>query len=573
MVPDDTDELRQLIRKHALQNALKYDAPPRLGAVVGKLMGERADLKARAGELNELVEEELRLVAGMSRTGMEKELQRILPVEESKGKETSEKQKSILPVLPESPIGGEVVMRFAPNPNGPPTLGSARGIIVNHEYAVMNDGKFILRFDDTDPQTKKPLPEAYDWYYEDCIWLGAAPDKVVVSSERIPVYYEYAEKLMDMGAAYVCECSQQEFKKFKDAGRSCPHHAREPEDTREKWKRMLDGGYKPGEAVLRIKTQADHPNPAIRDWVAFRIIDAPHPRVGCLYRVWPMLDFESAVEDHLQGITHITRGKDLRDSEWRQRYVYDYLGWTYPAVVLWGRLKVHEFGRLGTSWMSREIQDGVYSGWDDPRLPTIRAFKRRGFMPEAIRKFMLDLGMGENDISLSLKNLYAENRKQIDSVANRYFFAWNPAGLKIENNPRDSTEAPLHPERSEMRTIHVTDELFICGDDADKLGVGDELRLKNLYNIRIKGVNPLRAEHIGDGVEDAKGKPIIQWVSTDGIHVWVLTPDGDVKGIGEPLVAREIGSVVQFERYAFVRIDQKIRHAGEDVIIAYYTHK
>ena len=132
-----------------------------------------------------------------------------------------------------------------------------------------------------------------------------------------------------------------------------------------------------------------------------------------------MLDFESAIEDHELGVTHIIRGKDLRDSERRQEFLYNYMSWTYPFTLHWGRISIHEFGKFSTSKLRSEIDKGLYSGWDDPRLPTLRALRRRGFAPEAIRLFVLKLGINESDISVSLENLPCRERKLVDPVAHR----------------------------------------------------------------------------------------------------------------------------------------------------------
>ena len=313
------EEIRELIEKYALQNAVKYKAAPNAGAVMGKLLGEHAELRARAKELSPLVKE---VLAGVEKTSLEEWQERLQAIAPELLAELSEKKEPDkgLPALEGAEKG--VVMRFAPNPNGPPTLGSARGIIVNSEYVKKYGGKFIIRFDDTDPVKKRPMPEAYGWYLEDCAWLGAMPDLVITASERVDQYYPIAEELIRRGGAYVCGCAQAVFKEHKDKGLECEHRDQSVEQNLDLWRQMLDGRMAEGGAVLRVKTDMHHKDPAIRDWPAFRIVTASHPLVGTKYRVWPLLDFESAVEDHLLGTTHIIRGKDLADSGSRQRYLY-----------------------------------------------------------------------------------------------------------------------------------------------------------------------------------------------------------------------------------------------------------
>ncbi|MDO9098633.1 MAG: glutamate--tRNA ligase [Candidatus Methanoperedens sp.] len=563
-----TDEIRLLIKKYALQNAVKYNKLPQAGAVMGKVMSA-PELRSRAKEITPLVEEVLCEINEMAPGAWEIELEKLAPELIAELKEKKEPEKG----LPPLDINGALVMRFAPNPNGPPTIGSARGIVVNSEYTKKYHGKLIIRFDDTDPATKRPMLEAYAWYLDDCEWLGAKADEVIIASDRIPKYYEVAEELIKKSGAYVCFCEQEVFKALKDAKKPCPHREQEVGKNLEFWKKMLSGGYKEQEAVLRIKTDIAHKDPAIRDWVAFRIIRTPHPRieVGDKYCVWPLLDFEGAVEDHLLGTTLIIRGKDLADSETRQRYVYKYMGWTYPKTLHWGRVQIHEFGKLSTSGLKKAIADGVYTGWDDPRVPTIRALRRRGIMPEALRKFMLDLGLGETDISLSLDTLYAENRKLIDPVANRYFFVWNPVELEIGDAEPKVAKAPLHPAKKEMREIPVGTKVLVCKSDVDILKVGERLRLKDLYNIEITSLSPLKASFIGTDMDLVKKEKarIIHWVPPNGLKVRVLSPDGEYAGVGERGMEKELDKVVQFERFGFVRIDS----VGEGGVVAYFTHR
>jgi glutamyl-tRNA synthetase len=561
------DRIRELIEKYALQNAVKYKAAPNAGAVMGKLMGEHPELRTRAREITPQIIEVLSEIEGMRPEEWQSRLSAIAPELITELSARKEPSKGLPPL-----DGGEngVIMRFAPNPNGPPTLGSARGIIVNSEYVKRYGGQFIIRFDDTDPVKKRPMPEAYGWYIEDCEWLGANPDKVITASERVSYYYDVAEELIRRGGAYVCRCAQEVFKEHKDKGIPCPHRDQNPELNMDLWRGMLGGELGEGQAVLRIKTDMYHKDPAIRDWAAFRIVSAPHPLVGDRYRVWPLLDFESAVEDHLLGTTHILRGKDLADSETRQRYLYSHMGWTYPRVVHWGRIKIHQFGSFSTSKLRRAIEAGEYSGWDDPRVPTVRALRCRGIRPEALRRFMIDLGVGETDISISMDSIYAENRKLIDPEANRYFFVWDPVALEIEGKVPLVAHAPLHPTIDRgFREIPAGNSVLICRSDTGSLKSGDKIRLKDFCNIEVislKSEKSAKARFIG--TEIAKRMKIIHWAPAGGVPVRVLRPDGIDEGIGEAGIAGELDRVVQFERYGFVRIN-----CLGDPIVAYFAHK
>jgi len=557
-------DTRELIEKYALQNAVKYKAAPNAGAVMGKLMGEHPELRSQAKEVSPLVKEVLAEVEKTGPKEWQERLQAIAPELLEELSERKEPDKG-LPPLKDAEKG--VVMRFAPNPNGPPTIGSARGIIINSEYVKRYGGKFLIRFDDTDPVKKRPMPEAYGWYLEDCEWLGAKPNEVIIASERLPKYYEVAEELICRGGAYVCGCEQAVFKEHKDKGIPCAHRVQSVEQNQELWNKMLDGRLMEGEAVLRIKTDMSYKDPAIRDWAAFRIVTASHPLAGTKYRVWPLLDFESAVEDHLLGTTHILRGKDLADSELRQMYLYRHLGWEYPKVIHWGRIKIHQFGSFSTSKLRKAIEEGQYTGWDDPRVPTVRAMRRRGIRAEALRRFMIDLGVGETDISISMDSIYAENRKLIDLEANRYFFVWDPVPLEIEGDVPMQAKAPLHPAVDRgFREIPAGNRLFICNSDLIGLKEGDKIRLKDLCNIEIVSLEPARARFAGREVE--RKMKIIHWAPADGLPIKVMKPDGMDEGVCEAGVAGELDRVVQFERYGFARIN-----CLGDPIVAYFAHR
>lgn len=500
-------EIRELIEKYALQNAVKYKAAPNAGAVMGKLMGEHPELRSKAKEVTPLVKD---VLVEVEKTGPEEWQKRLEAIAPELLEELSERKEPTKGLPPLDGAENGVVMRFAPNPNGPPTLGSARGIIVNSEYVKKYGGKFIIRFDDTDPVKKRPMPEAYGWYLEDCAWLDAVPDEVIIASQRVPYYYEVAEELIRCGGAYVCRCEQLAFKEHKDKGIPCAHRGQTPDENMDLWKKMLNGELHEGQAVLRVKTDMSHKDPAIRDWPAARIVTAPHPLVGTKYQVWPLLDFESAIEDHLLGTTHILRGKDLADSESRQKYLYQHMGWTYPRVIHWGRIKIHQYGSFSTSKLRKAIEAGEYSGWDDPRVPTVRAMRCRGIRAEALRRFMIDLGVGETDISISMDSIYAENRKIIDPEANRYFFVWDPVELEIEGDVPSMGRAPLHPAIDRgFREIPAGNRLFICRSDLDGLKAGDKIRLKDLCNIEILSKEPAKARFLG--TEVGKKMKIIHW--------------------------------------------------------------
>ncbi len=356
MALENDNELREAIRKAALLNAVSHDGKAQAGAIVGKILGEKADLRSKVKELSAVINSIVNEVNILSLAEQKAIVEKHWP--ETQKKEKAEEKK--LPPLPNADKYNEIVTRFSPNPDCVLHLGSARAILLSHEYARIYKGKFILRFEDTDPKVKRPSLEFYESIRQDLKWLGCTVEEEYIQSERLPIYYEYTERLIAEGNAYVCECSSEEFRKKTIAKEACPCRILSAAENLERWHRMLNGGYTEGQAVVRVKTELEHPNPAVRDWPALRIIDTkkyPHPRVGSKYIVWPLYNLAAGLDDHLMGMTHIIRGKEHYTNMVRQKYMYKHLGWEYPEAIHYGRLKI-----TGAFLSKSKIIQGVKEG-------------------------------------------------------------------------------------------------------------------------------------------------------------------------------------------------------------------
>ena len=563
---DFESTVRALARKYALENAVKHGGKATPGAVVGKVMGESAELRQRGKDVPPLV---AAVVAEVNAMAPDAQQAAFAEVEATLVKREKKEQDGPLKPLPNA-TKGKVVLRLAPNPSGPPHFGHGRGMVITDQYRRTYDGTFILRFDDTDTTVKPPWPPAYEMFIETVAWLtGAPPERIIYASDHLERYYEVAVEAFRRGGLYVCECVGEEFRAFKEKAEPCPHRARSVDENLAQWRRMLDGAFKRGEVAVRVKTDMQHKDPALRDWVAFRLADEPHPRVGGRYRVWPLLDFQSAVDDHDEGVTHIIRGKDLRDSTAKQEFLYQHLGWAYPETMYWGRVSVHEFGKFSKSILQDAIKRGEYSGWDDPRLPTFPALRRRGFTPEGIRNFWLSFGISEKDVAASIVTLEAENKKVLESTANRYFFVPDPRDLSIAGAGDLVANAPLHPDHPERGARHVKLRSPIhVKVPAEDLKDG-ALRLKDLGNVEVLAG---AGRYAGNDLSWAKQHraPIVQWVGPDHVPARLVMPDATVvRGVAEPALAREpVGSIVQLERVGFARVD-----AHEPELTLYFAHK
>lgn len=579
----ETAELEQLIEKYALLNAVQHDGRAQTGPVIGKILAERPDLKQKVREIGKLVAKVVKEVNKLSQALQRKEIEKKWP--EILVEERAKPEERVLPPLQNVEKYEKIVTRFSPNPDCVLHLGAARAIILSHEYARIYKGEFYLRFEDTDPKTKKPVSEFYDSIREDLKWLGSNWDAEFIQSNRLPIYYEYAEKLLKNGHAYVCVCVPVKFRKTILAGKPCRCRNTSPKDQLILWKKMLDGRFPEGKAVVRVKTALDHPNPAVRDWPALRIIDTkkyPHPRTGSKYRVWPLYNFACGIDDHLLGITHIIRGKEHLTNEERQRYMYKYFNWNYPETIHYGRLKITGTV-LSKSKIKMEVEDGLFSGYDDPRLATFKALRRRGITPEAIRKLIIDIGPKTADIVISWENLYAYNRKILDPIANRYFFVNNPIPLTVTGVSKlYKPSIPLHPSHKERGLRKFTIEpaknmvsMLISSNDIGILKPDKAVRLMELFNIKIKRASKKKIEAIfySKPYSEAKrlGAPLIHWLPAGvGVKARIIMPNASVvEGYAEDGCRKlKAGSFIQFERFGFVRIDK----AGEP-LTAYYAHQ
>jgi glutamyl-tRNA synthetase len=563
------DRVERAARTAALFNAVKYESDAEVGAVMGPLMGENPEFREHGDEIGGVVAEVVREVNALDPAERRERLGELAPEKLAELDADEEGEDHPLPDL--SNVEDGVVMRAAPNPNGPWHLGHARMPAVIGTYKERYDGRFVCRFDDTDPETKRPDLDAYDAILDAIGYLGFEPDEVILASDRLETYYDHARDLIDAGGAYTCSCSGEAFSELKNAAEACPHREKGTERTREEFEAMVDGEYSAGEMVLRVRTDIEHKNPALRDWVAFRMVDTPHPRPEAAeYRCWPMLDFQSGVDDHLTGVTHIIRGIDLQDSAKRQRYVYDYFGWEYPEVIHWGHVRIDEYDRaLSTSTLKDQIERGELDGWDDPRAPTLASLRRRGIRGDAIVEAMVELGTSTSNVELSMSSVYAANRDRVDDEANRYFLVRDGVEKRVEGGPA-AGHPPRHPNHEDRGRREVPVAGGVRVEPADVPSAGERVWLKGFGCVRHEDGTFVHTDDDIDAVREG-GVPVVHWVPAEGgVPVRLRTPDGDVAGVAEPELADvAVDDVVQFERVGFARVDAH----DDDRTVAYFAHE
>jgi glutamyl-tRNA synthetase len=585
----DDKEITDLLWKFALTNSVKFGGSPNPNAIMGKIMAERKDLRSQSKIVMNILKSIINQINSMDLDAQTNRLLIIDPKALDK-KETTKEEKE-LPDLPELNKYEKIVMRLAPYPSGALHIGNARMIVLNDEYVKKYKGELILFFDDTigspkslrsSPRAKYVLPESYDLIKEGLDWLNVIYKRVYYKSDRLEIFYEYCEKLIKDGMAYVCSCSAEEFRdSYKLKKLDCPHRNQTIQVNLQEWNAMLAGKYHETEVVVRLKTGMNQKDPALRDQIIMRISEATHPRVGTKYKVWPMLEFSWAIDDHLIGVTHILRGSDLVKEDFIENFVWEHFNWKKAQFLHYGRINFPDM-KLSKTDARNNIQNGVYYGWDDPRTWTLQSLKKRGIQPGALRESLLDLGMSMSGITFSVNWLYSKNQDLIDDHSNRYFFVEDPIHVEIKDVPKKEFTAkplllPTKPEKG-TRTIKITVkdtkvDLFITSNDISILENSRIIRLKDLFNIQIDSIESelkLVHAHYHSPALD-RNYSIIQWVpAQEHISVEILKPDGKIsKGVGEINLEKIPMEVpIQFERYGFVNPISR----DNKLLFCYFTH-
>ena len=566
------EETEKIIRVIILKNAVEHDGKAMADTVIAKVAASRPNLRSNLKNVIPEIKTLVQKINSVSLADQKAFLEEISPEESKKKKKVYEAGQIQFPPL-EGAKMGNVVTRFPPEPNGYPHLGHAKAAIIDEEYARMYNGKLILRFDDTNPVNEKL--EYYEAIKEGLEWLGVKPDITKNTSDDIQLLHEYGKKLIMANGAYVCTCPQKMIHDLRANGIPCECR-QDQEVAIERLGKVFDGSFNQNEAIIRYKGDMDDQNTAMRDPTLFRILEINHPKLGNKIRVWPTYDFAAPVEDSLDGVTHALRTKEYELRNALYFAILDRLKLRKPVMIEFSRL---DFDGIPVSKRKIKplIEKGIIKGWDDPRLPTLIAMRRRGFLPEAIRLFVLSLGITRAETKAPFEALEASNRKVIDPRCMRLFFVNDPVELHIQNIS-SSNEIILknHPNRDlGFRMVKVSNSFYISGDDAIKLNVGDEIRLMELYNIKIVEIKSndnkklLIATHVGDDLKHGVSK--IQWVAKNDIVPFKVIIARELyideayninslkisEGFAETFVSSlQYGTIIQFVRFGFCKLEE-----------------
>ncbi len=568
------EELKKEIRKMALQNAFEHGGETRDKIILGKILGAKPEFRNQIKEISEEISEIVTAVNKLSSGEQEKEIKENFP-ELLAPKEKIEEREG-LPELKDAEQG-KVITRFPPEPNGYPHIGHAKAAIINSEYAKMYGGKFILRMDDTNPEAERM--EYHAAIKVGLEWLGIEFDTVKSTSDDMELFYEKGMELISSGKAYVCTCKRDDISKNRRERKACKCSTADIEKNNKNWTKMNEK-FKPGDAIVRFRGDMKADNAVMRDPVLFRIIEGKHYTLGEKYRIWPSYDMAVAIEDSVDGVTHAFRSKEFELRKELTDTILDALNMRKPAQGFFSRL---EFKGMPISKriIKPLIEEGKVSWYDDPRLPTLEALRRRGIKPEAIRKFIMSLGLTKANTLAPFDSLEAFNRKFVDASSIRLFMVSHAKKLLVRNLSLSSVEIPNHPTNDMgQRKIEIDGNFYISGDDAQNIKEGTQIRLLGLGNVSItKEGSELEGEFVKS--EDITNIAKMQWVPQKTAHgIKMIIPktlfnddeefnENSLKELDvytEPhyLQLKE-GEEIQFVRFGYCRKDSQTQ--------AIFTHK
>ena len=399
--------MKKKILQLSLENAVEFNGKAHQKAVINKIIPTLKD-KSKISSIAKMVTKTISDVNALSISDQIKKLKKINP----SFFDPKEKIKKEIIDLPN--VKRIFRVRSAPSASGPLHIGHALVLSINKIYRDKYNGKHILRIEDTNPDGN--FKKFYKMIERDFTWLVDKPDELYIQSDRINIYYKYAEKLLKKGHLYVCEENPELIRKKIRRGESPIGTKNSIKDNLLRWENMLSGKYKSGKAVVRVKTDSRLKNPALRDWIAFRINTNTHPRVGKKYQVWPMMNFSVAVDDHELKLTHIIRGKDHEDQTRRQQNIFKFMGWKTPEYIHLGRINFKGMN-ISASEIRKGVDSGKFSGYDDSKIETLASLRKRGFKPSAIIKYFYEIGPTKRDKTVEKRDVYktlnALNRKII----------------------------------------------------------------------------------------------------------------------------------------------------------------
>ena len=538
--------MRGDIRRFALDNAVRYGGEANPNAVIGLLLNKYPNKKKDISIIRAEVES---IVKEVNELGLEKQKEEFGKLEKMK---LETKEKDLFDMFQ---IKGRIRTCFPPEPSKYPHIGHAKAILLNYLLSKKYKGSFLVRFDDTNPELAKK--EYYKIHLEDYKWLGIDIKKVEYASDNLEKFYQLTERLIKNEQAYVCSCKQKTIKEDRFNRLECKCRKNPVQVNLDLWKKMFKASE--GEMIVRLKIDMRHKNTTMRDPAIMRIVYSKHPRLKKKYSVWPTYDLENPVMDGIEKVTHRLRSKEFELRTELHTYIQRLLGFAPTQTYEFARFNLDGVESSGRK-IREGIQNKIFIGWDDPRLTTLAALRRRGFLPEAIKEFVVSTGISKAEATLTWDDLIIHNKRLLDPRCDRYFYVEDPKKVVIKNAPKIDVKIQKHPDHIKrgFRNFKTKGIFYISEEDFSNLKDNQIYRLMDCLNFEC--TNGELIFH-SQGYDKELRAKIIHWLPYDKdlIEVKLRRLDSKVyKGLAEKGVNKiKKEEVVQFERIGFCRLDDK----------------
>lgn len=542
-------EIENTARKYATKNAFEHKGSAQTGAVIGKVKAlfPEIDLKKIGPTVSKIISE----VNSLDKNELASEYKKF----ESEGWELKQVEKEkTLPELTWFKKGDEIITRVAPNPSGAMHFGHARPAILTDEYVRKYGGKLFVRFDDTDPKIKKPLEGIEKEFLSEFSWLDIKVAGISNASNNLKRYYQIIEELIKKEKAYICFCESEKWKALIWKGKECPCRKKSAKEQLENWGKMLKHEIKEGEAVVRIKSDLKQKDTSLIDWWLAKIVDkVEHPNKNAINNhVWPSYNFASAIDDHDMKINFIIRGQEHISNEKKQRQLYEIFNWTYPHTIYHGKVSKVGDMILSKSKIKTLMEKEGLTRDDDPRLATLKSFRRRGFSPIAIRKVITDAAISLKEVKIDLAN-FAFRNKEVTSEVNNYPFI--EEGIECEVIGIREGEVNYYGEKIVLKK--PIEKFILDKKEILKFKAGDVIRLKNAFNIKFNEINEFGATANFISFEGSN-QPVINWIGVGKEQdASVLMSDGSKKVGLSTRNIKENSGIICFLGLGYVNIEDK----------------
>ena len=564
----------------ALENAHQFNGKANPKAVLGKIILEFPKIKTDMKKNLKIIDEITQKVNKLTLTKQTLELKKLSPKSLEKKEVKKEKEKNYFENFSNTEKG--VVVRIPPAPSGCLHFGHLLGIIWNFEFKKKFGGKIILRFEDTNPENI--FLENYEKIIEDVKWLCENKiDEIFYQSKRLDIYYKILRKLFEKNFAFLCNCKGSIFKDLVDEKKFCPHRYEDKKIQNNNFEKFMKGELE--NYCLRTICDIENKNPALRTFPLARFCKTKHPNAP-EKKIWPCYNLAVCCDDYLMGMTHIIRGKDLEIGEIRQGLIFDKMEWKKPEYFHYGRLKFRDV-ELSKTELTKKIEEKEFENFEDIRLPTIFSLRKRGYKADAIRNFILSLGLSKRDSKISSKEFFLGlnffNKQILDTVSKRFFFIEDKIILKIKNLKDISfknLEIEKHPTNKDFgkRKFEVCKDFFVEKKDFIDLKEGDIIRLMYFGNFKIiskKNLEILVEFQSKEYDKNLRVKKNIHYISTSEKNfeeIKIIMPDNTkLIGVCEILDNFKENESVQFERFGFVKFERLGKNCKRKIF--YFTHR